>query len=95
MFIVNVTYTRPLEEIELALEAHRDYLDMHIKTGLLATAGAKVPRSGGIIILTTSDKKIAEEFVENDSFMKLDLARYELIEFHPNRAHEDFRSFLS
>lgn len=94
MFIVNVTYIQPLEEIELALEAHRDYLDRNIAEGIVATAGAKVPRSGGIIILTTKDKKVAEDFVENDPFMKLDLARYELVEFHPNRAHEDFKAFL-
>ena len=50
MFLIEINYTRPIEEIEAQTAAHRAFLDIHMASGLLVLTGPKVPRTGGILI---------------------------------------------
>ncbi|MDD7039160.1 MAG: YciI family protein, partial [Alistipes senegalensis] len=48
MFIVRLTYKKPLAEVERHLAAHREYLDRHYADGAFLCSGPQNPRSGGI-----------------------------------------------
>lgn len=39
MFVIRVTYTKPIEEIDRYLQEHRDYLEVNYKQGLLVCSG--------------------------------------------------------
>lgn len=82
MFIVEITYVRPIEEIEAQTAAHRAFLDIHIASGLLLLAGPKVPRTGGYLITRggqTKDELLA--ILADDPFVALGLADYGVTEF--------------
>ncbi len=82
MFLIEINYTRPIEEIEAQTAAHRAFLDIHISSGLLILAGPKVPRTGGILIARggqTQDELAA--ILADDPFQSLGLAEYTITEF--------------
>lgn len=82
MFLVEITYTRPIEEIEAQTDAHRAFLDIHMASGLLILTGPKVPRTGGILIARggqTKDELAA--ILADDPFQALGLADYVITEF--------------
>lgn len=47
MFIVSLTYKRPLSEVDQHLEAHVAYLKQQYGDGHFIASGRKVPRTGG------------------------------------------------
>lgn len=83
MFIIRTTYKAPLSEVDKYLTAHRDFLDLHYKKGLLIASGPTKPRTGGIIIATTKDREYLESVLKEDPFYLAEIADYELTEFVP------------
>ena len=82
MFLVTITYTRPIEEIEAKTVEHRQWLDQHIASGLLILAGPMVPRTGGVLIARdggTKDELAA--ILREDPFQIHGLADYVITEF--------------
>lgn len=94
MFIINVTYVKPLSEVDRVLQAHRDHLDRHFASGKLLFCGPKVPREGGMIVGRFQDRAEADAFVKSDPFFVEGVARYEVTEFKPNRADEKLRFLI-
>lgn len=50
MFIVILTYKKPLEDVDRFLQVHRDYLAEHYAAGDFITSGPQTPRVGGVIM---------------------------------------------
>ena len=83
MFIIDIEYVVCLEEIDANLIAHREFLALYYKTGLLLASGPKNPRKGGIIIALGSNRDAVEAMIKEDPFFQKDLARYTITEFSP------------
>ena len=50
VFVMIVTYQKPMDEVEKHLEAHRAFLADGYKSGALMTSGGQNPRIGGVIV---------------------------------------------
>lgn len=83
MFIIQVTYTAPIVEIDRYLQAHREFLDYYYKQGLLLASGPMVPREGGIIIAVGNDRKKIETLFKEDPYYLAGIAEYRFTEFTP------------
>ena len=94
MFIVSLTYTVPLADIDAHIEAHRAFLDRHFATGAFLVSGPKEPRAGGIILATVSDRPILDRILDEDPFHKLGLARYDVTAFLITRHDPDLPAAL-
>ena len=82
MYIVNLTYIRPIEEIEARTADHRAWLDQHIASGLFLATGPKVPRTGGILVVSGKlDTDALMAVLDDDPFNRHGLASYEVTEF--------------
>ncbi len=68
MFIVTLTYTAPLEEVDRHLDAHRAWLRGGLEAGWLLLAGRKEPRDGGVLILRGARAEV-ERHVAEDPFL--------------------------
>jgi uncharacterized protein YciI len=90
MFIISLTYTKPMKEIDGLLSAHRKFLNEHYDNGMFLLSGRKVPRSGGIIIADAPNRADVEAVIQLDSFYTAGVAEYEIIEFVPSMAAEPF-----
>lgn len=94
MFLILLTYIKPIEEIDAHLVAHREYLDEGYRNNYFVVSGPRNPRTGGIIISQLTDRTQLEAILKNDPFHIYGVATYELIEFTPVKYHQDFAKFI-
>ena len=94
MFIVRLTYKKPLAEVERHLAAHREYLDRHYADGTFLCSGPQNPRSGGIILCRAADRAAVEALTCDDPFRIHGVADYESVEFSPTKHLPGFEAFL-
>ncbi|MEU5097459.1 YciI family protein [Streptomyces sp. NPDC020996] len=81
MFVMELTYTAPLEAVDAELEAHRAWLDVHFAKGVFLAAGVKKPREGGVILAVADDRAHAEETAAGDPFVTAGVCEYRITEF--------------
>ncbi|MCB1956094.1 MAG: hypothetical protein KDG55_10475 [Rhodocyclaceae bacterium] len=86
VFIVSLSYTSPIEEIERFLPEHVVFLDRHYAAGRFLLSGRKVPRTGGVILALADSRTALERLLAEDPFQREGLARYELTEMVPTRS---------
>lgn len=83
MFIVSLTYTCDLSEIDEHLDAHVAFLKKEYELGNFLASGRKVPRTGGVILAKTTTLEELSSILDQDPFHKEGLARYDIQEFIP------------
>ncbi|MEU9048084.1 MULTISPECIES: YciI family protein [unclassified Kitasatospora] len=81
MFILELSYTAPLEQIDAALAQHVAWLEAHYAAGTFLASGRKVPRDGGIILAVGEDRAAIEALVATDPFVVAGLTAYTVTEF--------------
>jgi len=84
MFIVTLTYIRPLEELDALMDAHVRWLKTHYESGLFVASGRQVPRKGGVILARSGDRAALEALLARDPFVQNGVARTDVIEFVPS-----------
>jgi len=84
MFIVTLTYIRPLEELDALMDAHVSWLKTHYESGLFVASGRQVPRKGGVILARSGDRAALEALLARDPFVQNGVARADVIEFVPS-----------
>jgi len=94
MFAFHSRYTRPPEEVDKHLDAHRAFLRTLIDRKILICSGPQVPRTGGFILLNASGRDDAERIMADDPYVLNGLAKYEIIEFELKSCREGFRELL-
>ena len=90
MFIISITYIKPMAEVDLLLSAHRKFLNQQYENGMFLMSGRKVPRSGGIILADAANRADVEAVVQLDPFYTAGVAQYDIIEFIPSMAVDAF-----
>jgi uncharacterized protein YciI len=81
MFIVELIYKADLAEIDAAMKPHMAYLNKHYASGRFVMSGRKVPRDGGVILVTGDNREETEALVREDPFVSRGLADFRLIQF--------------
>jgi uncharacterized protein YciI len=94
MFVILVNYLKPLAEIDAHLEAHRRFLDDGLASGYLLAAGARIPRTGGIILAKAPTAQHLHAYLNEDPFSKLGLVSYEVLEFKPVKSDPRLQAIL-
>ena len=95
MFIVNLTYIKPLDEVEKFLEKHIDFLNQYYTKGHFIASGRKNPRTGGIILMRAKNKEAVQEIIANDPFYQNEIAQYDIIEFEASKYCPEFETIIS
>ena len=93
MFIIALTYTAPLEQVEQHLAAHRQFLDKHYQSGAFLFSGRKEPRTGGIIVARATSRAEIERIIGEDPFHQAGIADYEITEFIPAKTAPDLAQY--
>ncbi|MDB0439122.1 YciI family protein [Clostridioides difficile] len=94
MFIFNLTYIKPTEEVDKVLSEHVKYLDKYYSLCKFICSGRKSPRTGGVIICNASDKSEVKKIIQEDPFYTLEIAKYDVIEFTPTKYDSKFKYFI-
>lgn len=89
MFVIELTYRAELVEIDAAMKAHMAWLRRQYAAGVFLASGRKIPRDGGIILASGSDRAAIEAIVREDPFVARGLAEARVIEFRASQRAED------
>lgn len=80
MFLISITYTAPLDIVDLHRADHRDWLDRGIADGWLLLAGPLEPRTGGVLLAQGTAEQLRGK-AASDPFVVRGVATFELTEF--------------
>ncbi|UQA91833.1 YciI family protein [Streptomyces halobius] len=81
MFVLELTYTAPIERVDAALQEHVAWLDEQYAAERFIAAGRKVPRDGGVILAAGVDRATVEQLVAEDPFSIAGVCDYRITEF--------------
>lgn len=95
MFIIDLTYLVPLEQLDACMPQHLAFLRECYKANLFIASGRKVPRTGGIILAVGRSKAAVEELVKEDPFVKMNLAEATVTEFQTSQVHGAFKKMMA
>ena len=93
MFLVLLTYQRPLAEIDRRMRAHVAFLEEGYRAGLFVASGRQVPRKGGVILAVSPSREGLEALMERDPFVSEGLASFEIVEFRTSLHHPALAGF--
>ena len=95
MFIIDLNYIVPLEELDAHMAAHVEYLHEYYEKNIFVASGRKVPRTGGIILAMAGSMEEVEEIIKEDPFHKHKLAEFTITQFSTSKYHPDLKNLLS
>ncbi|MFI1223480.1 MULTISPECIES: YciI family protein [unclassified Streptomyces] len=81
MFVLELTYTAPVERVDALLEEHIVWLDEQYAAGVFIASGRKSPRDGGVILAVGEDRAAIEEIAATDPFATHGVCTYRIMEF--------------
>ena len=84
MFILTVTYTVPLDQVDPHVPPHMDWVNEGYERGLFLASGRKTPRTGGVI-LAKGERAEIEEMIARDPFVTANVGQYEIAEIAVSR----------
>jgi len=94
MFIINLHYIVPLEQLDAHMTEHVKFLKVYYKKNVFVASGRKVPRTGGIILALANSKEEVEQIMKEDPFCIHKLAEFTITEFLTSQSHPDLKSLL-
>ncbi|MET8903352.1 YciI family protein [Streptomyces sp. NPDC048232] len=98
MFVLELSYTAPLEAVDAVLPDHVAWLDELYGQGVFLASGRKEPRDGGVIIAVAEDRARIEEITAGDPFVRAGVCAYRVTEFVATKtapALEPYRETLA
>jgi len=95
MFIIDLKYIVPLEQLDAHMTDHVVFLKKYYKQNMFVASGRKVPRTGGIILALASSKEHVEAVIQEDPFYIHKLAEFTITEFLTSQYHPELKKFLT
>lgn len=94
MFILNLTYIKPISDVETHLQNHISFLEKYYSADKFICSGRKNPRIGGVILCNATDINEVNTIIKEDPFYTENIAKYEIIEFTPTKYANAFKAFI-
>lgn len=90
--VIDITYIVDLAEVDVHMDAHRDFLQRQYEAGIFLASGRKEPRTGGVI-LATGDRSALQDVLADDPFNRHGIASYTVTAFLPTMTSPELASF--
>lgn len=81
MFVLELTYTAPVERVDALMTEHVAWLDAQYAAGVFIASGRKNPRDGGVILAVGDDRAGIERIAASDPFATHGVCAYRVTEF--------------
>jgi uncharacterized protein YciI len=90
MFVLLLTYTKPLPEVDVLMREHVAWLEEQYEAGRFLVSGRQIPRTGGVILARGDDREEIEALAATDPFVSGGVATCEVIQFRPSQTAAGF-----
>lgn len=94
MFLLLARYTKPAEEVDRNLEAHKAWIGEQTAAGRFVATAREVPLIGGLIIATNTTADELRDIIARDPFVTSGCAEYDIREYAPVRTAEGLEKLL-
>lgn len=94
MFVIELTYTADLAEIDAHMREHVSFLNKYYASGHFLISGRKVPREGGIIVALAESREQIETILREDPFHEHGLAEFRVIEFRASQRAKNIDALM-
>jgi uncharacterized protein YciI len=91
VFVIELIYKVPLEEIDAHMAAHMRFLKKYYTAGNFLVSGRKIPREGGIILAVGKNRGEIEAIAHEDPFYTKGLAEVRIVEFRASQKAIDIQ----
>jgi uncharacterized protein YciI len=81
MFLLLGRYLKPVDEVEVHLDAHRGWIREQAEAGIFIAAGREVPLQGGLIVATGVTRDELDAIIANDPYFTEKVAEYDVREY--------------
>lgn len=81
MFIVELTYKKPMTAVEPHIQAHFEFLDQGYEARYFICSGPKPSRDGGVVVVDVDDLIECRKLMQKDPFYQEDLAEFHYTPF--------------
>jgi uncharacterized protein YciI len=95
MFIVDLNYIVPLEQLDAHMTDHVKFLRKYYKLNIFLASGRKVPRTGGIILSLAKTREALDAILKEDPFYLHRLAEFRITEFQTSQFHPQLKELLA
>lgn len=95
MFVVLLTYLKPLSEMDALRPRHLAFLDTYYAKGVFVASGRQDPPVGGTILAKGVSRAELESIMQQDPFSMEKAATFEIIAFNPVKYAPGFEAFLA
>jgi uncharacterized protein YciI len=85
LFVIELTYTAPLADIDAQMPAHMAFLKQHYAAGRFLVSGRKIPRDGGIILAVGDSREQIVAIARQDPFCARGLADVRIVQFRASQ----------
>jgi uncharacterized protein YciI len=85
VFLLLLTYVRPLPEVDALMREHVRWLDEQYAAGRFVVSGRRIPRTGGVIVARGDDRAEIEALAASDPFVSRGVATCEIIQFRASQ----------
>ncbi|MEY7972343.1 YciI family protein [Saccharomonospora xinjiangensis] len=92
MYVVLLTYTAPLPEIDYALPDHAEWLSRQFELGRLLASGRRADHRGEVLLSRPMSLGTLEAALAGDPLLLRHLAHHEVIEFSATRTGPELRA---
>ncbi|WP_028534307.1 YciI family protein [Paludibacterium yongneupense] len=94
MFVVLLTYTRSLDQVDEQLSAHRAFLERQYQAGVFIASGPQIPRAGGVILARGLSREDLQTLLAQDPFALHGLASYSIVEFQARAVAPEMSAYI-
>lgn len=89
MFVIILSYIKPIEVIDALRPKHLEFLDTYFKKNVFIASGRQTPLKGGVILANAKSRSEIEQIITEDPFYTEQVATFEIIEFTPSKVNPD------
>ena len=90
MFVLLLTYVRPLPEVDALMREHMAWLGEQYAAGRFVLSGRRIPRTGGVILARGDDRDEIEALAATDPFVRGGVATCEVVQFRASQTAPGF-----
>jgi len=90
MFVLLLTYTKPLEDVDALMRDHMKWVNEQYAAGRFVVSGRREPRTGGVILARGEDRDEMEASAAADPFVKGGVATVDVIQFRASQSAPGF-----
>jgi uncharacterized protein YciI len=94
VFVLLLSYVRPLEEVDALMREHMAWLNEQYDAGRFVVSGRRVPRTGGVIVARGDDRAEIERIAASDPFVAGGVATCEVVQFRASQTADGFDAHL-